>query len=525
MNEDLEDDRKEEVVAPGYEPLSFKEKISYALGSLPNSFYGTFMGQINAFYYAWMGLSSSFIIIAQVLYGIWNMINDPIFGIMQDRTKHKDGRYIPWIKWFSPILTIGFIIVFFPPDNWNIAIGGPEYQIPLFIWYLVSQMVYDTAYTVVYIAHTALAPQMSMSQKERTSLAVYCVILSFVGLGASAYFPFKYLTNPSAELIAEFKVVIVIFAILGYIPWLLLTKNVKEKVEFIPPEETPFLESIKHVFKNKSGRIYILYDGIIIGLTNFLMGSITFILAWIFGLNNFYQEANPGWDVPSLIPYLIPIFIGLIIGIKIQFWAGKKYDIKTAISIMFIFLSIGFFLAYFGALPRADASITEYELPWNLPMISAGLCFIAMGLPGEFIFHNPMRAETIDMDEMLTGERRESVYAGVGCILSKPMISVALAVVPAVMSLYGLVKDETSLEQGLIATMGWPSAITGVATASFLIPGFLSILGFIIWQMYPIDRKKMEEIRAYLKDLHETKRNERLDADGHSKIVGSSERE
>ena len=504
-----------------YQPLTFKEKISYAMGSLPGNFYGTFLGQINAFYYAWMGLASIYIVIAQIFYGAWNLINDPIFGILQDRTKHKDGRYIPWIKWFSPLLTIGFILVFFPPDNWNIASGGPEYQIPLFVWYLISQMVYDTAFTIVYIAHVALLPQMSMSQKERTDLAVYCVILSFVGLAISAYFPVKYLVNPNAELIAEFKIVIFIFAILGYIPWWILTRNVKEKAEFIPPEDTPFVESIKCVFKNPSGRIYMLYDGITVGITNFVMGSITFLLAWTFGQNSFYQAQNPDWNLFALLPYVLPAFGAILLGSKLQFYLGTKFDIKTALTVMFVFLIIGFSIGFYGALPTPNAPFDSYTLPRSLPLVGIGVFFICLGLPGDFIYHNPMRAETIDMDEMLTGERRESVYAGVGCLLSKPMISVALATVPAILTAYGLVKDETSMDQGLIATMGWPTAITGVAIACFLVPLILAVLGLIVWVFYPIDRYKMAEIRACLDDLHQKKRIERLDREGGSRFVDS----
>ncbi len=502
-----------------YKPLTFKEKISYAMGSLPGNFYGTFLGQINAFYFAWMGLSSMYIIIAQIFYGAWNLINDPIFGILQDRTKHKDGRYIPWIKWFSPLLTIGFILVFFPPDNWSIVVGGEQYQIPLFIWYLVSQMVYDTAFTIVYIAHVALLPQMSMSQKERTDLAVYCVVLSFVGLAISAYFPVKYLVDPNADLIAEFKIVIVIFAILGYIPWWILVRNVKEKAEFIPAEDTPFIESIKCVFKNPSGRIYMIYDGLTVGITNFVMGSITFLLAWTFGQNSFYQAQNPDWNLFALLPYVIPGLLAILLGSKIQFFLGTLFDIKTALTAMFIFLIIGFSVGFIGALPEPNAPYDVYTLPRNLPLVGVGIFFICLGLPGDFIYHNPMRAETIDMDEMLTGERRESVYAGVGCLFSKPMISVALATVPAVLTAYGLVKDQTSLEQGLTATMGWPSAITGVAVACFLVPLILSILGLITWRFYPINKDKMAEIRACLDELHERKRNERLSADGSSKFV------
>jgi len=104
--------------------LSMKEKIIYASGNLPGNFFGSFTGQIQNFYVWWMGLGAIYILIGQILYGIWNVLNDPIFGYLQDKTKSKDGRYVPWIKWFAPLFTVAFIIMFLPPDGWRLQNGG-----------------------------------------------------------------------------------------------------------------------------------------------------------------------------------------------------------------------------------------------------------------------------------------------------------------------------------------------------------------------------------------------------------------
>ena len=67
---------------------------------------------------------------------------------------------------------ISFLLVFFPPNMLR-DVGGSvdmfsQKQILLFVYYLVTQLFYDTAYTIIYIAWVALLPQMTLNEGERT---------------------------------------------------------------------------------------------------------------------------------------------------------------------------------------------------------------------------------------------------------------------------------------------------------------------------------------------------------------------
>ncbi|MHA1369556.1 MAG: MFS transporter [Promethearchaeota archaeon] len=500
--------------------LTIKEKIGYAMGSLPNGFFLTFLGQIQAFYYWWMGLDPRWIVIAQILYAIWNVVNDPIFGLLQDRTRRKSGRYIPWIKVCAPIFSLTFIMIFLPPPSWR----SSEYEITLFLWYLFSQMAYDTMFTIIYLAYVALLPQMTMDTGERTKLSVISAIFTGVGVLASVYIPAAYLTDPNGTKIFHFQIFVLIFAGIALVPWFFLLRWVKEKHEYIPPVDYPVLESLEAVFKNPSGRIYIIYDGISVGILNFLGTSALFIFGFSFGLideNPAYATDNSGYLSSQVLPYFIFPIVCIIAGIFIEIELQKRSDIKTSLWYSMIMEAIGFFIAFIGALPSHDAPPNEWAPPWNLWLLSIGFGIACLGFTGDFIYHNPMRADTIDYDELLTGERRESVYAGVGCIFSKPMISVALAVVPAILSIFGLqtVDPENPVEAATRVTGTYPGVLTGVAIVGFLIPSILAAIGAIVWYWYPLNKKVIMEMRAKLQKLHEIKRNERLNEDGTSKYV------
>ena len=132
-----------------------------------------------------------------------------------------------------------------------------------------------------------------------------------------------------------------------------------------------------------------------------------------------------------------------------------------------------------------------------------------------------MRAQTIDHDEILTGERREAVYAGVGCLFSKPMISVVLTIVPLIILTYGLDVPPEGVDSttSLYPTLGYPNALLGVAIAGLLAPAILATIGAISWRWYPLTREVLEGHKVILDEIHAKKREERLNADGTSKFL------
>lgn len=504
------DDRTIELETT-YKPLSWKEKIAFASGNIPGGIFGTIMGALQAFYYAWMGLEIKYIVWAQVIYGIWNLVNDPIFGYLQAKTHTKKGRYIPWIKWAAIPFSVFFILVFIPPQSWRRAVSQDTFQIALFSWYLVSQVLYDTTFTISYIAYTALLPHITINQKERTQLNILSSVMFFVGMGLCSIFPVISLTNPTAESIAEFQKITIIFAIIAIVPWIGISFFVNENHALIPDEneEGTFWQNIKYVFQNRPARFYIWYDGMSVGFNMALQTALFFIIPWVFGINNPYNT-DSNWDLGAAFPYFIFPILGVIVGIVIQLWIPKKRDVKGALSFSMAALFLGLTLAFIGVITSDNLAVNSFEIPSNLWLVSIGLGIAFLGFSGDMMYHEVMRGDTIDYDELTTGERRESVYTGTACIFSKPMISVALAAVPAIMGAFGLIPASDEFGAALIADDGYKSATIGVATAGFLFPSILALLGLIVWVFYPLNQKALNEMRKKLKILHTGKEERHL---------------
>lgn len=477
-----------EEVKDEFIDVSLSEKLAYGFANMPGTFFGGVMGVIQSFYFAWMGLASFWITIAQIIYAIWNMVNDPIFGNRINNTKFYNKRrgeyqrYIPYIKYGAPIFSLCFALVFFPPGAWRGGTGMIQFW--LFTWYLVSQVAYDTLFTIVLCAWVALAPQMTLDQREREKIQLISSGFGIPAILIGFILPVIYLSNPTAQSVSTFQILVIILAIFGVIPYLILSRVVREHSEYLPEKTEGLIESIKKAFKNRSFIVYVVYDGISVFILNSLVVSLPFYLTWVLGQID---------DLNFLLFWIAPI-ICLIIGAGIVLYISKEYSTKKSITYYLGVMAIGFFFTFIVGFTR------------NWILISVGVSIFMLGFSGDFIQHNPMRADTIDYDFWkISGERREGLYAGIGALFSKPMISVALAVPPAIMTAFGLVYVASA--EGLVATQGLDLAYLSVNISFALIPGIASLIGFIVWIIfYPLTGEVVEEMKKEVHEMHEERR-------------------
>ncbi|MBN2153027.1 MAG: MFS transporter [Candidatus Lokiarchaeota archaeon] len=501
------------------ERVSWKETVGYALSSVPGGIFVSMLGFLQAFWYGWMGLDPSWIAVAQVVYAVWNVLNDPIFGMLMDRTRTKSGRYIPWIKVCAPLFSASFVLVFFPPAGWGLSTGGVDYQFPLFVWYLVSQLCYDTCFTICYLACTALFPQITIDGRERTKIALASAGLSIAG-AAAGLVPMALLSNPSPESVAAFQVCVLVFGAVSFVPWAFFTRWVKERQEYIPPTQASFRQSARTVLANRAGQAFIAYEGLSTGAMYFVQTGFAFVIAWIFGFN----DSNPGSTFWDAVPFLLGPAGGIVAGTVIILYIPRYRDLKAAITFSLAIQSVGYAIAFAAAYVPNGTMVGAYSLPPGAWLVSLGFSVGAMGMPAFLIYLAPARAMVVDYDESITGERREAVYSGLGCIASKPMTSLALAAVPFILASFSLVPaNDIDFTNGLVVEGDdFGRAITGVAVATFLIPAILSAIGVAAWHFFPIDRNNYPAIKAKLERLHGDKRSERLDGSGRSKFLADS---
>lgn len=153
--------------------LKLKEKIGYGLGDAASSmFWKLFSMYLLFFYTDVFGIPAAAAGTMFLLTRIWDAANDPIMGIISDRTKSRWGKFRPYMLWMAlPFGVIG-VLTFTTP-----SLGMTGKIIYAYITYTLMMMVY----TSINVPYAALMGVMTPDSKQRTTLASFRMVFAFGG--------------------------------------------------------------------------------------------------------------------------------------------------------------------------------------------------------------------------------------------------------------------------------------------------------------------------------------------------------
>jgi glycoside/pentoside/hexuronide:cation symporter, GPH family len=167
-------------INPENQKLDLKTKLAYGAGDLGPAI----TGNISIFFLLVFftnvagipaGLAGSVLMIGK----IWDAINDPIIGVLSDRTKSRRwGRRLPWMLYGA----IPFGIIFFL--QWIVPRFGADQSSniwPLFWYYVVIGLLSQVFYTVVSLPYAAMTPELTQNYDERTTLNSFRFAFSIGG--------------------------------------------------------------------------------------------------------------------------------------------------------------------------------------------------------------------------------------------------------------------------------------------------------------------------------------------------------
>ena len=453
-----------------------KTKWAFGLiGTASSALEGTVFGSITFFYHIKMGLDPILIGYAWIIFGFWNAINDPIFGIIEERTRTKIGRRIPYIRYGAFIYGFLFILSWFPFFG--------DSQTALFLNLLVVLFVFDTIFTLIGLVTYSLPAEMAITAKTRANLGVYTTILGAIGVFISMGLPMFLLTGETTELNPAFRPAMIIVGVVSSIIMFVGSYFLYEN-EYTQQEETlGLIDSLKACLKNKP---FLIFES-----SNFFFTiGYTILLSGIFYYIQFVLQLA---DFDAMIPLLV-VFLSLFIFTAVFSFLVPKYGLKKIQLFGLMFTALAFFISFFVA----DVLIPAYII----------LIFIGMGLAARVVSEQPIMGDLIDFDETQTGKRRETSYAGVNALFMKPSISIANWLYLAIFTAYGF--DETLNVQS-------DPAKVGIMVGFFLVPSILFLIAAIMFKWYPLHGKEWESKKEEIAKIHQQKENDYLEYMKNSK--------
>jgi len=458
-------------VVNGTTPPKFSKtrKVQWGLASFGGSIIsGIYASLLPIFYIDYLGLveNAAIIYYVQIIYLIVNALNDPIFGIISDRSKAKKGRRIPFIRYTAPFLALTFVLVWFSPSR-----SSGDWVV--FLWMVITTCLYDTAYTIIFLLYSALLPEITEDEQERNSLNVYSQFFSLVGTVFGFLIPDLF-RNQSRFLLLMSMVTV---GIVGAILILYSSSKFKERPEFRKVDEPlGFFDAIKYTFKSKSFLIVVAANFMGILIQSLIIGSVFYLADYI------VQE--------STIILLVFVFVPILIGIWLTPKLINRWGVVKSDQILLLIGGIGLILLFI---------VTT----WNISaLVYVTLGISAIGFIGPLIFTNVLFAQTTDEDELKTGVRREAIFFGINAMLTKPAQSLAIIIPAALLDLTNFIPhalgDPPVLPQP-------PAAILAIRIFIGLIPGIALISAALILQLYPLKGERLKKIQTDILILHEEK--------------------
>ena len=399
--------------------INWREALSYAAGRGAQGMTTSMTASkyVNFFITDMLHIQSGHASMIRLFCGIFDAINDPIMGVLVDKTRTKYGKMRPYIK-FAPYAVALFILLFF--------IGGGDlsygWRLALTVFAFVGL---DVTYTAFDVPMGALAFSMTPNGTERTKLygvaAIGRMILGAIPAGLVAFsgiLPYfkdhldkAYLT--AAVMSAVFVILLTRFTF----------RNTVERLEH--HEEAPGLgECLKLLISNRP--LFMLFLCNVIFVLNKIPEQASFYFAYdsLFSkkYNGFLDIAKaPGSVLAALI---VPLIVERL---------GKKSDSRRFYQLCCVS----------GAVINALFMLTTYPGIMKKPegqsvSLLTGVLVVVFTLlstiPLEFknLMQKEMEAETVDYVEYRSGKRVEgtmlSIMSFTGKLEGSLSSSVALAI-------------------------------------------------------------------------------------------------
>jgi len=418
---------------------------AYGCGDLFAGITGTTLGiWVFYFYTTVVGLSpieaGSILAIAR----IWDGITDPTMGYITDNTRSRWGRRKVYFLIGIP-LTLSFGLLW---------LDGYSY-----FYYLITYMLFNTVFTLVQVPYETLAAEMTNDFKMRCKLTGVRMLFAQCGALIASWLPAYILQQYDNEATA-FMITGGIMAVLCTLPWIFVYKGTWENEDLPARNPKPFLQEMKKLFlemastfRLKIFRVHLcMYVGAFVALDVFnasFVHYLTFVLA--------VDKGTAGYIITLLA---IMQFTGTPLYAYLCMRNGNSSTYRLAVTIAIIGVVLWTLVSFI-----------------DLPVEMAFLAAFVLGLSRGGIYLVPWNIYNFipDVDEALTRERREGIYAGVMTLTRKITQAFSIMLVGIVLEYSGFISGADT--QPASAITGLQVALLG-GTALFLLFGFISSYRF-----------------------------------------------
>ena len=424
---------------------------------------------------------------------VWDAITDPAMGVITDRTRSKYGKHRRYILWGMPLFVVAFALM------WNsYGLDGRERPMQAFFYYVIAYMLYKTAYTIIDIPHIAMLPELAPDYDLRVQYNSVGYIFNSVGMFPSFIFMSAILSafgfstpSPGSQkpMLISGLILAAVYAVCLYNTF----KRTREKPSLdLKLEKFDFkflMNEYVYVFKNKAFREYFFMSLCYNISTFFYSTTLIYYIKYIAKLPGYYVlfTTIAGAFETAAFP--------------LNYALTMKHGKKKCGSIVTPLMIAGFAVC----LLMNPTEGNEGSFIWVVILMLTGILY-PFGKSGLGYVATNILPDVSDVDELITGRRREGVIGTFNTFIKKTVSGVMSSVVMFILGTFGLQTGATVTEWEA-ANPGrlfqqTDSAILGVRICITFVPIVFSCISLFLLHRFKMNREEHTIIRAAIATKH-----------------------
>jgi GPH family glycoside/pentoside/hexuronide:cation symporter len=464
--------------------LTLKEKILFGISAFPDQLtYQAFTIYVFTFYFDIVGLTVLEMWIGFVLWGVWNMFNDPLLGSLSEKTKYKGKlgkRKFYLLISFIPLSLI-MIFLFTTPPSFE------------FLYFIIIIFTFEFFYTMFSVNANAVFPEMFPTEKQRGEVNVFIKAFTMIGVILASLVP-TFIIDPlvpdkdnaildsveAAQIHPNYIISGIILGVIVLITAVLfIFYAVKEKEEQTSDfQKRPgFLKSLKITFSNKT---FIKFT-----LGNMLIWYCFNLLLTVFPL--FSVEVLGRTEGVLLIGITLMLaLLSAALFLPLQAWIRKKVGTRKGLMIgMGIWIITLFPLVF----------LSNNDISRILSMVI--FVTIGFGLSAALFFIDLIHGDIIDQDALKFGVKRAASYYGVNAFVHRFSMILGITTIYIIFTGTGWEGYDINVDPALIDM--------GLKLIMFVFPAIALVGAIIFFKFYDLHGEKLENMRKELEQHPELK--------------------
>lgn len=459
--------------------IGIKEKISYGFGDMASSMFWKIFGMYLLYFYTDVfGLAPAAVGTMFLVTRIWDSVNDPIFGMIADRTRSRWGKFRPWILFGAvPFSVLGVLTFLVPPMTWTPAMR----LLYAYVTYTSMMMVYSA----VNVPYASLLGVISSDGRDRNALSSYRMFFAYAGsfIALALVEPlvrsFSALGGVHSEA-RGWALTVAAIGILCTVLLLLCFRGVRERVQPVADRQGSVRNDLKDLFLHNRPWWILLGAGIAALIFNSIRDGAT-IYYFKYYVQQDQTAAIGGFFTLSAL-YLMVGQASNMIGVALAAPLADRFGKKRI---------------YLGAMLAATLlSAVFYSLrPDQLAAIFLLQTLISICAGSIFPLLWSMYADIADYSEWKTGRRATGLIFSSSSMSQKFGWTLGGALTGWLLARYGFQANAVQSAE----------AIHGIRMMLSWLPAVGTVLSVVFIWFYPLDEKTMKTVSGELEARRKAK--------------------